>query len=70
MKFWEELILLLSTFPTCHLFEVLEPNVVELNISELTLISFNSIHLNLTEFTAVKIWLPWLPWNMNNKTTV
>jgi hypothetical protein len=37
----------------CHLFEVLKPNLMELNISELTLTSFNSIYLNLTEFTAV-----------------
>jgi hypothetical protein len=25
------------TFPTCHLFEVLEPNLMEFNLSELTL---------------------------------
>jgi hypothetical protein len=29
------------TFPTCHLLEVLEPNLMELNLSELTLTSFN-----------------------------
>jgi hypothetical protein len=37
-KFWEELIRLLS----CHVFEVLEPNLMEINLSELTLTSFNS----------------------------
>jgi hypothetical protein len=31
------------TFPTCHLLEVLEPNLMQLNLSELTLTSFNSI---------------------------
>jgi hypothetical protein len=31
------------TFPACHLFEVLEPNLMEINLSELTLTSFNSI---------------------------
>jgi hypothetical protein len=31
------------SFPTCHLFEVLEPNVMEINLSELTLTSFKSI---------------------------
>jgi hypothetical protein len=36
-----------------HLFDVLEPNLMEINLSELTLTSFNSIELNLTEFTAV-----------------
>jgi hypothetical protein len=36
-----------------HLFEVLGPNLMELNISELTLTSLNSIKLNLTKFTAV-----------------
>jgi hypothetical protein len=36
-----------------HAFEVLQSNLVELNISELTLSSFNSIQPNLTEFTAV-----------------
>jgi hypothetical protein len=36
-----------------HLFEVLEPNLMGLNLSELTLTLFNSIQLNLTEFTAV-----------------
>jgi hypothetical protein len=30
-------------FPTCHLFEVLEPNLMELNLSELTLTLFNRI---------------------------
>jgi hypothetical protein len=40
-KFWEELIHL---FPYIrHLFEVLEPNLMKLNLSELTLISLNSI---------------------------
>jgi hypothetical protein len=28
-------------FPTCHLFEVLEPNLMEINLSEFTLTSFN-----------------------------
>jgi hypothetical protein len=31
------------TFPTCHLFEVLEPNLMKINLSELTLTSLNSI---------------------------
>jgi hypothetical protein len=35
-KFWEELILLL--YYVCHLFEALEPDLMELNLSELTLI--------------------------------
>jgi hypothetical protein len=40
-KFWEELI---AYFPcVSHLFEVPEPNLMELNLIELTLISFNSI---------------------------
>jgi hypothetical protein len=30
-----------SIFPTCHLFEVLETNLMELNLSELILTSFN-----------------------------
>jgi hypothetical protein len=30
------------TFPACHLFEVLGPNLMELNLSELILTSFNS----------------------------
>jgi hypothetical protein len=38
-KFWEELIHLLSLRKS--LFEVLEPNLIELNLSELTLTSFN-----------------------------
>jgi hypothetical protein len=29
------------TFPTCHLFELDEPNVMEINLSELILTSFN-----------------------------
>jgi hypothetical protein len=41
------------TSSTCHLFEVLEPNLIEVNISELTLTSFSSVSLNLTEMTAV-----------------
>jgi hypothetical protein len=37
-KFWEEQI---RHFPyTSHLFEVLEPNLMKLNLRELTLISF------------------------------
>jgi hypothetical protein len=56
-KFWEELIHLLPY--VSHLFEVPEPNFMEFNLSEL------SIQFNLTELTAVKNWLPWLPWNMN-----
>jgi hypothetical protein len=32
-----------STLLTCHLFEVLERNLTELNLSELTLTSFNLI---------------------------
>jgi hypothetical protein len=35
------------------IYEVLEPNLMEINLSELTLTSFNSIQLNLTGFTAV-----------------
>jgi hypothetical protein len=31
------------TFPTCNLFEVLEPNLMEFNLSEVTLTSFDSI---------------------------
>jgi hypothetical protein len=31
------------TVPACHLFELLEPNLMEINLSELTLTSFNSI---------------------------
>jgi hypothetical protein len=31
------------TFPTCHLFEVLELNLMEINLSELTSTSFHSI---------------------------
>jgi hypothetical protein len=50
-KFWEELFRLLSYIS--YLFEVFEPNLMELNLSEVTLTSFNSIELNLTEFTAV-----------------
>jgi hypothetical protein len=30
-----------SIFPACHLFEVLETNLMELNLSELNLTSFN-----------------------------
>jgi hypothetical protein len=33
----------LPTFPTCHLFEVLEPTLMEPKLSELTLTSLNSI---------------------------
>jgi hypothetical protein len=42
-KFWEELIRLLSLHS--HLFEALEPNLLELILSELTLLSikFNLI---------------------------
>jgi hypothetical protein len=50
-KFWEELICLLSLHS--HLFEILKPNLMALNLSELTLTSFNSIELNLTKFTVV-----------------
>jgi hypothetical protein len=32
---------------------VLETNLLKIDLSELTLISFNSFKLNLTEFTAV-----------------
>jgi hypothetical protein len=32
---------------------VLEPNLMDINLSELTLVSFSSVLLNLTEFTAV-----------------
>jgi hypothetical protein len=38
-----------TTFP-----EVPEPNLVEINLRELTLTSFNSIKINLTEFTVAK----------------
>jgi hypothetical protein len=31
------------TFPTCHLFEVIAPNLMERNLSELTLTVFNPI---------------------------
>jgi hypothetical protein len=31
------------TFPICHLFGVVEPNLMELNLSDLALTSFNSI---------------------------
>jgi hypothetical protein len=49
-KFWEEF----AYFPSIsHLFEVPEPNLMELNISELTLTSLNSNEPNLTKFTAV-----------------
>jgi hypothetical protein len=48
--FWEEF----ASFPyISHLFEVREPNLMELNLSELTLTSFSSILLNLTECTSV-----------------
>jgi hypothetical protein len=40
-KFWEELICLLSYIS--HLFEVLEPNLMELNLYELTSTLFISI---------------------------
>jgi hypothetical protein len=36
-KFWKELIAYVS-----HLFKILEPNLMELNLSEFTLISLNS----------------------------
>jgi hypothetical protein len=36
---------------------------MEINLSELTFTSFNSIELNLLEQT---IGFPWLPWNINN----
>jgi hypothetical protein len=39
-KFWGELFCLLSLHV---IFEVLEPNLMELNLSELALTSFNSI---------------------------
>jgi hypothetical protein len=52
-KLWEELFCL---FPyISYLFKVLEPNLVELDLSELALTSFNIIQLNLTEFTAVLV---------------
>jgi hypothetical protein len=38
-----------------YLFEALDPNVMELDISELILTSFNSILLNLTKFTTVNL---------------
>jgi hypothetical protein len=41
------------TFRISHLFEVLEPNLMELILNELTLTSFNSASLNLTEFTTI-----------------
>jgi hypothetical protein len=40
-KFWEELICLLSLHKS--LFEVHEPNLMELNLSQFALTSFNSI---------------------------
>jgi hypothetical protein len=49
-KSWEELIRL---FPYIKSFEELEPNLIKINLNELTLTSFNSISLNSTEFTAV-----------------
>jgi hypothetical protein len=52
------------TFPTCHLFELLELSLMELNLSELTLaysIQFNLIKLTLLQQTT---WLLWLPWNI------
>jgi hypothetical protein len=39
-KFWEELIRVLSLLRKC---EVLEPNEMELNLSELTLTSYSSV---------------------------
>jgi hypothetical protein len=42
-KFWEELIRLLSLHKS-FLFEVPEPNLKELNITELTLTLFNRIY--------------------------
>jgi hypothetical protein len=50
----------------CNLLEVLEPNLMELNLSELTLTLFKSIKLNLTRFITVNFLVPWLPWNINN----
>jgi hypothetical protein len=51
-KFCEELTRLLSLRKS--LFEVIEPNLMELNLNELTLTSLNSILRNITEVTAVK----------------
>jgi hypothetical protein len=48
-KFLEEIIRLLYL----PLFEVFEPNLMERHLSELTLTSFSSVILNLTEFTTV-----------------
>jgi hypothetical protein len=41
------------TFRACHLSEVLEPNLMKLNLSKLTLTTSNSKELNLTKSTAV-----------------
>jgi hypothetical protein len=40
-KFWEKLVRILPY--ASHFFEVLEPNLMEINLSELTLTSLNSI---------------------------
>jgi hypothetical protein len=48
------------------LLEVLEPNLIELNLSELTSTFFKSIKLNLTRFTALNVLGSWSPWNINN----
>jgi hypothetical protein len=50
----------------CVLLEVLEPNLMELNLSELTSTLFKSIKLIVTRFNTVNFLVPWLPWNINN----
>jgi hypothetical protein len=57
------------TFATCHLFELLELSLMELNLSELTLaysVQFNLIKLTLLQQTT---WLLWLPWNIKTIQT-
>jgi hypothetical protein len=48
-----------------HLFEVLEPNLVELNLT-----SFSSVQLNLTEFTAVHNFVAMVITDKQSKPTV
>jgi hypothetical protein len=50
-----------------HLFDILEPNLVELNISERTLTSFSSVYLNLIEFTEVKKLVAMVTMKRNTK---
>jgi hypothetical protein len=50
MKFWEEFTYFAYV---SHSFEVLEHNLMEINLSELTLILFSSISLNLNKFTVI-----------------